>query len=297
MHTNALHTQPARALAVGAQSLEATINGREVYVQETLDVDRFKPVPVQRARRAFGQVKQVAEPQRVNASRIALYSACTAVDPDAALMQTKDRLDVDILELIAGSEYCQIGASAAFFICQAMLAGLSIVGGLVVMSSADDDDAQLLQVLQVLEPVFASLKCVLVEIACTGSMLRLFWLWEKACAAKADALEESGDSNAHQWIQKAALGTARMVANMAYFVCCLESTENNVWALFVSEDGLVNPRERWSPDTTRNMLAAQAALGLLGLLFAGSDLVDLITPRFTSGPLPFDLVDEAASQQ
>mmetsp|Transcript_78007 Transcript_78007/g.123055 ORF Transcript_78007/g.123055 Transcript_78007/m.123055 type:complete len:420 (-) Transcript_78007:110-1369(-) len=283
-------SEPPRAFASGAKSLEAAIHG-DIYVQPMTETQRFKPVPVQRMRRAFGQVKQVTERQQVSVRRQALWSSCAAFDIDAAQLQTGDRLDVDILELLAGSLQCQISAAAAFWTCQALLAGLSLVAGLAWLSSGDD--GKLVDVLQALEPGFGSLKLLLAEISCAGNALRLFWTWEKVSAMRADGLDESttGESNNYHYLfQNAAIDAVRMITNASFYTCCLLSTRGNVIVLYV-EDVLDSS---WSASFARNLLAAQALLGILALIFAGNDLFDLISPRFPATSSLGETIEDGA---
>lgn len=95
-----LPASPSRALAVGSKALQDAPIHREVYVQHMVDAERFKPVPVQRMKSAFGNVKRAEEPQRASAQVLSLWSACAELDPASAHLQIRDRVDVDILSFL-----------------------------------------------------------------------------------------------------------------------------------------------------------------------------------------------------
>jgi len=276
-----LPASPSRALAVGAKALQDAPIHREVYVQHMVDAERFRPVPVQRMKSAFGNVKRAEEPQRASAQVLSLWSACAELDPASTQLQIRDRVDVDILELLAGGEECQISAAAAFLTIQALMAGLSLATGLVVFGARGTVELEL--ILKVIQPGFACLNLIFAEISCVGNGLRFLRAWDKVVVWKAGSLEDSGNTaearvereegTRRDVFHKAGMSTVRLATNASFLICCLLSSRGNMLLLHGGE---------WPGDFAHGLLLAQACLGLLALAFAGSDLSDLMSPKLAS---------------
>jgi len=285
-----LPSSPSRALAVGPKAPQEAPLHREVYVQHTMDADRFKSVPVQRMKGAFATVsKPTPGPERIRISSrsLALWSSCAALDPQAMELQTSDRIDVDILELLACSEECQVSAAAAFLTIQAVLAGLSLAAGLVVFGAGGNVDVDLKQVLKLLEPGFGCLNLIFAELACVGNGLRCLRDWDKVVVSRAVNIEpgenagEAREGLKRKVFHQAAVSTVRLATNAAFLVCCLWGSRSTVVLL----QGGVGFQDDWEGNLARNLLAAQAALGVLALFFAASDLFELMAPGLSPSPV------------
>lgn len=330
-----LPTSPSRALAVGSKAAQDATIHREVYVQHMMDVERFKPVPVQRMKSAFGNVKPQPGSQRVSSRRIELWTSCTALDPDARELQTRDGIDVDILELLARSEECHTIAAAVFLTLQALLAGISIIGGMLAFGVGNSSELE--QVLKLLEPGFGCLSLVMAEIICVGNGFRLLKAWDKVVIARANSIEESGvdmrEGTKWSLTHQVGLNALRLCINTLFLVSCLVGARGNVLlstgvatnsvtfssgtvvdlentGTNSSIDGIESPfasnsdindmgpqGPEWPGDLARQLLMAQSVLGILALAFAASDLFDLISPRRSPSSASATLLDDSQDPQ
>lgn len=295
--SNAPGSSPLAA-PVGAMSKQE-LQHREVYVQNLEHAERFKPVPVHRLQRQLRQAKAAESRQGPKAHHSAFWASCTAIDSDVSQLNTSDRVDVDILELIACAEQCQVSVAAMFFTLQALLAGLAAVAGLMWLG-AGTDNSGLEKVLIALEPAFSCLNLVCGELVLIASSLRLCRAWDTVEAAISagggSATEHSEDMNpqgehyARQVIQKTYGLVGRTVANLVFVLCCLMGSRGTVVLLhrpWWSPGG----EEEWPGEYACDLLATRCVFGILALAFAYTDLYELISPRVPTSPMAAEVSD------
>mmetsp|Transcript_14849 Transcript_14849/g.28045 ORF Transcript_14849/g.28045 Transcript_14849/m.28045 type:complete len:442 (-) Transcript_14849:61-1386(-) len=271
---------PLGAHTLGLTSKQDKETHREVYVQNPRDADRFKPVPVHRLNRQLRREKASATQSNSTAQRSAFWASCMAIDADAAQLQTSDRIDADILELIARAEQSQVSIAAMFFTLQALLAGFAAVAGLMWLS-AGQGNSGLQSVLAVLEPGLGGCNLVLGELALIGSSLRLFRAWDIAVAADGGAAAGRPEDHhsayyTREVYHKTLIPAARTLSNSVFVLCCLLSSRGNVVLLHRTSwlDG-----GDWPGDLASNLLAVRSVSGCLALAFAYTDLFEIMPPR------------------
>jgi hypothetical protein len=282
-HQRQLHLPASPARAQKRPEKEPQI--QEVYVQHLMDAERFKPVPVQRMKSAFSQVKKSsAEPQR-RSFRWELLASCAAHDPDALQLQLSDNLDIDILELLANSEACQSFFAMMSLTIQALLAGLGIAAGLVAFSDelAGFSHSQLQQTLGLLHPGLACLNLVLAEFICIGNGLRFLKAVDRVRKAQSNSMDgdiasASEAALKHELTHQAGISALRLATNACFLVCCLLSTRNDVNLVYGGMSF------EWSADQSMLLLKVQSLLGLVALALSASDMSDLISAARSLSP-------------
>lgn len=263
---------------------------REVFVQDARTVSRFRSVPIDRARRAClwddggggvggGAGMRVGrEPGTAMITPQLQTCGVFPVDEDAVFLRTWESQDADIYELLLRSHRSEASVVVAVFACQIFLAGLTLPLGLLLLGVPENDSDLLARALKAMQPGLGCVTLVLAEVACLGSFLRVAGSYRHATATS--TLGTSGRYGA-----VTAIGGRRMlwrllrdalhavVCGALVIVCLLHGRCNTLLYRDLWDSSII-----WPVGFARQLIAAQAVLGLAGLVLALPEARAAIVP-------------------
>eukprot|EP00928_Gymnodinium_smaydae_P020289 TRINITY_DN17849_c0_g1_i1.p1 TRINITY_DN17849_c0_g1~~TRINITY_DN17849_c0_g1_i1.p1 ORF type:complete len:440 (-),score=16.34 TRINITY_DN17849_c0_g1_i1:8-1327(-) len=262
----------------------------DVYIQSAHDTSRFRPVLSERARRSLGvgkasfekkpRVSQREYEKRKEADYALGWPG--PLDVDSAWLRPEDATDMVVAELLFEGKRSEAYAAFVLFVLQCILAGLSIVAGLVAFGTSpsvagagiDVAEDPLAHVLRIIEPGLGRLTFVLADACAVGSVLEAAGSYElyQLVVARSGGSGDCGDLDgstasdtrsrrgaAHRGL----ISFLHLISNASLVLCCLLSSRGDAL--------LRSTRRTWDPDFARGLLFAQAVFGCAGLV--------LISPR------------------
>jgi len=258
----------------------------KLYIQSARDVSRFRAVSSGETAQALGNLRSSSTPARatrpsqfVGGAHLDFTMGTCAPDLDVIRLRTDITADSHNDALLICCCRCQSMACLLCHIAQIILAGLSLVSGMLVLGAGEDGD-MLEKALLVLEPGFSRTSFALAQFACIASVLQAIHVYDTIAAiANLGALEMSGVDFTEKSVLlgKGWWSLPRPFLNMCFLLCCLVAGRMDIILLSTSA-----PHFQWQPHFARGLLAARAVLGLAILVASVPAMLRLLNAQHSS---------------